>query len=120
MQGLPNPNPTPATKDEEVSIPPTENVSDAPNLNTVIKHRKAAKRTLPWDLPADELELVSPPPPPPPPQDEDIRTRKKPRLAEPFSASKDEDVTMLSGCLWFNDVTSPGFPTFPIVGKEHV
>jgi GT2 family glycosyltransferase len=24
------------------------------------------------------------------------------------------------GCPWFNDVTFPGFPTFPVVGKEHM
>ena len=76
----------------EASIPEETGSNDSPNKNRpVAVRRKAAKRTLPWDPPADELELVSPPPP----QDEDIRTRKKPRLAEPFSASKDESATML-------------------------
>jgi hypothetical protein len=89
MQGLPTR--TPATEDDEASIP-TENVRDdpSPNLHTngeVKLRRKAAKRTLPWDLPADELEVVSPPPPL---QSEDIRARNKPRLEEPFSASTDE------------------------------
>jgi hypothetical protein len=40
--------------------------------------RKAAKRTFPWDLQADEIELVLPPP-----QREVIPARKKPRHEEP-------------------------------------
>jgi hypothetical protein len=65
MHGLPTP--TPATGDDEASILPTKNVRDGPNL-----------RTLPWDLPADKLELVSPPVP----QAVDIQAKKKPRLEE--------------------------------------
>ncbi len=40
--------------------------------------RKAAKRTLPWDLAAEEIELAIPPQ-----QDEDIQETKRPRLEEP-------------------------------------
>jgi hypothetical protein len=47
--------------------------------------RKAAKRTLPWDLAAGELDLVSPPP-----QAEVLPATKKLRLEEPFSESTDE------------------------------
>jgi hypothetical protein len=48
--------------------------------------RKAAKRTLPFDLTAEELLLVSSQPP----QDEDIPARKKPRLEEPLPTTADE------------------------------
>jgi hypothetical protein len=45
--------------DDEASIS-TENVREKPNLNgTFVVRRKAAKRTLPWDLAVNELELVS-------------------------------------------------------------
>jgi hypothetical protein len=93
--------PTPAGNDE-ASIPietasmsngpnmkaeapiPTETVSmsNDSNMNrTVTNSRKAAKRTLPWDLNAGEL-LVS--------QDEDNSARKKPRLQEPLPTATDE------------------------------
>jgi hypothetical protein len=52
--------------------------------------RKAANRTLPWDLAAGELHLVVSPPPA---QAEQIPARKKQRLEEPFSASKAEAAT---------------------------
>jgi hypothetical protein len=48
---------------------------------TVAVRRKAANRTLPWDLAAGELDLVPPPPA------EEIPARKKRRLEEAFSAS---------------------------------
>jgi hypothetical protein len=65
---------------------PTETVSNDPNLNrTVAARRKFSKRTVPWDLKVEELDLVSPPP-----RAEDIPARKKRRLEEPFSASADE------------------------------
>jgi hypothetical protein len=59
MQGPPNP-----TKEDEASIP-TELVPDGPHSSggTVMLRRKAAKRTLPWDLVEGELDLLSPPPP---------------------------------------------------------
>jgi hypothetical protein len=61
------------TKDHEASIP-TENVRDSPNLSrTVTVRQKAAKRTLPLDLAARELDILSPPPP----QAEDIPARMK-------------------------------------------
>jgi hypothetical protein len=54
---------------------------------TVIISRKAAKRTLPWDLAAEELLLLSSQPP----QAEDIpAARKKPRLEEPLPTITDE------------------------------
>jgi hypothetical protein len=79
--------------DDEASIS-TENEREDPNLNstdgTFSLQRKAAKRTLPWDLAVDELELMSPQ------QNEDIRAMKRPRLEEPSSASTDEAWTELS------------------------
>jgi hypothetical protein len=55
---------------------------------TVIARRKAAKRTLSWDLETGELDLVSSPPL----QAEDIpaAARKKPRLEEPLPTATDE------------------------------
>jgi hypothetical protein len=44
--------------------------------------RKAAKRTLPWDLAEDEIRLA-----------EDIRATKRPRLEEPLRTSTDEATT---------------------------
>jgi hypothetical protein len=79
------------TEEAEASIP-TENVEEDPNLNgTFPARRKAATRTLPWDLKEEELDLV-----PSPPQAEDIRLTKKPRLEEPFSASLDAAATEMS------------------------
>jgi hypothetical protein len=52
---------------------------------TVNIRRKAAKRTLPFELTEEELELVSLPPP-----DEEIPARKKPRLQEPLPVTTDE------------------------------
>jgi hypothetical protein len=78
MQGPPTPT---STEEDEASIPP-EHVRSSPNMNRAFtEHRRAAKRTLPWDLPADELELVSPP------QAEHSQATKRPRLEKPFSAS---------------------------------
>ncbi len=49
----------------EASIPEETGSNDSPNKNRpVAVRRKAAKRTLPWDLQAGELDLMSPPPPP--------------------------------------------------------
>jgi hypothetical protein len=80
MQG-----PSTPTEEAEASIP-TDNVREDPNLNhTVRSGRKAATRTLPWDLVTGELHLVSRPP-----KDEDIPAKKKPRLEGPLSASPDE------------------------------
>jgi hypothetical protein len=67
--------------DDEASIS-MENEEEDTNLNdTFVVRRKAAKRTLPWDLSVDELELMSPP------QAEAIRATKRPRLEERSSAS---------------------------------
>jgi hypothetical protein len=82
MQAPPHP-PTDQAEAESPIPTEVESMSNGPNLR-----RKAAKRTLPWDLAAGELDLISPQPP----QAEDIPAvaRKKPRLEEPFSASTDE------------------------------
>jgi hypothetical protein len=72
-----------STEEAEASIP-TEPVPDGPppSGGTVMSRRKAAKRSLPWDLAAGELNLLSPQP-----QVVNIPARKKQRLEEPFSAS---------------------------------
>jgi hypothetical protein len=79
------------TEEDEAFIS-TENEREDPNPNstddTFSLQRKAAKRTLPWDLAVDELELVSPQ------QAEDIRAMKRSRLEEPSSASTDEAWTV--------------------------
>jgi hypothetical protein len=82
------------TEGAEASIP-TENVGDEdgddPNLNgTFAVRRKAAKRTLPWNLEAEELELV------PPSHAEATPATKRPRLEEPFSATTDVAATNIS------------------------
>jgi hypothetical protein len=76
----------PTDPQAEASIPTDTTVTNnGSNWNrTVNIRRKAAKRTLPFELTAEELELVSPP------QGEDIPARKKPRLEEPFSTTSDE------------------------------
>jgi hypothetical protein len=89
MQGLPTP-----TKEAEASIP-TKNVREDPSATlktngTFKVPRKAKKRTLPRDLEAGKRSLLSPP------QDEDVRTRKKPRIEEPFSAATGEAATKVS------------------------
>jgi hypothetical protein len=90
MQNLPTP-----IKETEASMP-TKNVRKGPSQNqytngTFKVPRKAAKRTLPFDLTAGELHLVKKLR-----LDEDIRARKKPRLEEPFSAATDENATKIS------------------------
>jgi hypothetical protein len=62
----------------EASIP-TEDVSDdEPYWKRIVKvRRKAAKRSFPFELTEEELDLVSQE------EDEDIPARKKPRLEEP-------------------------------------
>jgi hypothetical protein len=72
------------TEDDAAPILPTEtaSMSDDPNMNHTVKtRRKAATRTLPFELTAEEL-LVS--------QDEDNPARKKPRLEEPLPTTPDE------------------------------
>jgi hypothetical protein len=79
--------PTPA--ENNLASIPTERVRDGPNPNrTFTEHRKAAKRTFPWDLSVDEIQLALPRP-----QGEDIRETKRPRLEEPFPTSPDEAIT---------------------------
>jgi hypothetical protein len=83
------------TEEAEASIS-TENVGgEGPdeNLNqTFAARRTAAKRTLPWDLAAGELHLMSNQlqSPPLPPQAEDISAAKKRRLEEPLPTTADE------------------------------
>jgi hypothetical protein len=63
-----------------------ENEREDPNLNGAFtEHRKAAKRTLPWDLASGELYLAK-----------DIPATKKPRLEEPSPASTDEAAANIS------------------------
>jgi hypothetical protein len=93
--------------DDKASIS-TENVREDPNLNdTFFVRRKVAKRTLPWDLSVDELELVTPP------QAEDTPATKRPRLEEPFS-STDEATTTIS-----SHVTTVTLPP-PNATTDHV
>jgi hypothetical protein len=78
MQGPPNP-----TEDDEASIPiEIVSMSTDSNMNrTVAVRRKAAQRTLPWDLAAGELDLVPSP------------AKKKQRLEEPLPTSTDQAAT---------------------------
>jgi hypothetical protein len=65
-------------EEAEASIS-TEDAREGPKLNgTVRVRRKAAKRTLPWDLAAGKLDIVSLPQP----QAEDIPATRKPRIEE--------------------------------------
>jgi hypothetical protein len=78
-----------STEEAEASIS-VENEGEDPNLNvTFALCRKAAKRTLPWDLVGEELNLM-----PSLPQAEDIPATKKPRLEEPFSASSTDEAAI--------------------------
>jgi hypothetical protein len=111
LQGPPS---TP-TEDNEASTP-TEHVRNGPYLNrTFTVRRKAAKRTFPWELTADEIQLASPPPHVPRrslrarleidrlgdyvdtledlQQSSDVRETKRPRLEEPVPTSIDEAAT---------------------------
>jgi hypothetical protein len=74
------------TDQAEASIPTAANVTDnVPDWNRIVNvRRKAAKRTHPFDLTEEELNLV------PQEEDEDIPARKKPRLEEPFPTTTDE------------------------------
>ena len=89
---------------EEVEAPiPTEIVSNDPDMNrTVALRRKSANRTLPWDLPADELEVVSPP------QADETQATKRPRLEKTFPALADEATTKST-----SDDTTVAIPTPP-------
>jgi hypothetical protein len=70
-------NPTDQTKASIPTETPVNNNDNGSNKNRAVKeHRKAAKRTLPWDLQAGELDLVSPT------QAEEIRAMKRPRLEQ--------------------------------------
>jgi hypothetical protein len=81
--------PTTSTEDDEASIP-TEHDRNGPSMNpTITVRRKAAKRSLPWKLAADEIQLALSPPP----QDEDTRATKRPRLEEPVPTSTDGAAT---------------------------
>jgi hypothetical protein len=85
MQGLS----TTPTEDDFAFVPTEHHVRNGTNLNrTFTVRRKAAKRTFPWDLSADEVQLALPRP-----QDEDTRETKRPRLEEPFSTSTNEATT---------------------------
>jgi hypothetical protein len=83
MQGPPTPS-----EDIDAFIPTEHAVRNRPQLSA--GNRKAAKRTFPWELKADEIQLALPRP-----QDEDDHTRatKRPRLEEPLPTSADEAPT---------------------------
>jgi hypothetical protein len=85
MQGPSTPT---LTEDVEASIPTEHAVRNGPHLSA--GNRKAAKRTFPWELAADEIQLALPRL-----QDEDDYTRetKRPRLEEPVPTSTDEATT---------------------------
>jgi hypothetical protein len=86
-------NPPPPPSENDQALIPPETVSNDSDMNpTVIVRRKAAKRTLPFDLVAEELLLVSSSSSPPPsPQAEDIpAARKKQRLEMPLPTTRDE------------------------------
>jgi hypothetical protein len=71
--------------DQAEALIPIETVSNDSNVDpTVTMRRKAAKRTLPFDLTEEELNLMTPP------QAEDIPARKKPRLEEPLPTTTDQ------------------------------
>ena len=78
--------PTLNQDDEAEASLPTDHVRNGPNTNlnqyrTFTVRRKAAKRTFPWDLADDELQLAVPRPQD---EDENIRETKRPRLEEPL------------------------------------
>jgi hypothetical protein len=78
------------TDQAEATVPEETVSNDSPNWNrTVAVRRKAAKRTNPFELTAEELHLMSPSPQ----EAEDIPARKKPRLEEPFPTATDEAAT---------------------------
>jgi hypothetical protein len=98
--------PTEKAQEVEASIS-TENVREGPdeNLNrTVAARRKAAKRTLPWDLAAGELNLL----PSSSLQVEVIPARKKPRLEEPLPTTTDEAASTKAASLYVSvDIPPP-------------
>jgi hypothetical protein len=77
-----------AEAEAEAPIPIKTESNDEDMNCTVAVRRKAAKRTLPWDLSAGELHLMSSQPP----QNEEIPApaRKKQRLEEPLPTTRDE------------------------------
>jgi hypothetical protein len=86
---------TPTEVDEAEASIPTEHGRDGPNTNlncTFTVRQKAEKRTFPWKLTADEIQLASPRPRDED-EDEEIRETKRPRLEEPLHTSTDEGTT---------------------------
>jgi hypothetical protein len=81
-------SPTTPTEDDLACIPTEHAVRNGLNLSA--GNRKAAKRTFPWKLKADEIQLALSRP-----QDEDdyIRATKRPRLQDPIPTSTDEAPT---------------------------
>jgi hypothetical protein len=74
------------TDQAEATVPEETVSNDSPNWNrTVAVRRKAAKRTSPFELTAEELHLVSSSSPA-----EDLPARKKLRLEEPLPTTTDE------------------------------
>jgi hypothetical protein len=69
---------------------PMENVRNGPNMIGPL-HRKAAKRTYPWELPTSEVNVVVSLPPPL--RDEDIPATKNPLLPAPLPPLRDKDIS---------------------------
>jgi hypothetical protein len=114
MQGLPS---TP-TEDALASIP-TEYERNVASMNpTITVRRKAAKRSLPWKLAADEIQLALSSP-----QDEDTRATKRPRLEELFPTSTDEAATNTTSdavavALPSSDATADHTDSDPVTGTQ--
>jgi hypothetical protein len=87
--------PSTPTEDGEASIPMEQAMrrDNDPHMNqypTFTVRRKAAKRTFPWDIPAEEIQLALTRP-----HDDDgyVRETNRPRLEEPVPRSTDEAPT---------------------------
>jgi hypothetical protein len=131
-------NPT----DQAVTSIPTKTVTaiNSPNLNRAFTlRRKVAKRTLPWELTADEIQLALPPPHDAVPRRSrrarveidrlgdyvdtsddlqrsfDVRKTKKPRLEESVPTSAGEAATTTTS----NDTTVAFRPDADAVSKHH-
>jgi hypothetical protein len=83
-------SPTTPSEDDLAFIPTEHAVQTNGPPQLSAGNRKAAKRTLPWELKDDEIQLALPRP-----QDEDdyIRETKRPRLEDPIPTSADEAPT---------------------------
>jgi hypothetical protein len=114
-------SPPPLNEDDVAPIPTELHaVRNDPNLyHASTVRRKAAKRTLPWDLSVDEIQLASMQP-----QDDYSSATKRPRLEQPFPASDEatttndtlHDTTM--GVLPSSDDTTNHTDSDPVTGTQ--